>query len=432
MAWVLSSQWTRAYRGWSDHIAYRSHLPSSPLGEIVDWVRSVRAWRGACQRGGHFSLDIDGIAVADLVIDSYLRFRPSPRFDIADRFVLLLIRQAYRDVRHAHAYFSEHMPKVYLTSYSTYIEHGIPVRVALAHGVKVFSFGNFVQIGKPLTLQDSFHTPNCERYRQVFNSLDQQPARLALAEKQLRFRLSGGIDSATSYMLASAYSDHNIVPPHGVRGAVVVFLHDFYDSPHVYADLVFDDFWAWICFTVKALDEAGIPFYLKPHPNQIELSNAVLRELQVAYPRVRFLPVGVTNVQLVDAGMLCGITVYGTVAHELAYLGIPTIACARHPHTAFDFCRTARTKSHYLAFLRSPSEATGSVAVLREQALTFYYMHNLYGEAEHLALRALFVDWWKACQWRDLPQADLTASFDRLRRSAEFVVFVRHLLASGS
>ena len=59
----------------------------------------------------------------------------------------------------------------------------MPVRAALAQGVKMISFGNFVQFGKPLTLLDSFHTPNCERFRQAFDTLDQPQKRLARAER---------------------------------------------------------------------------------------------------------------------------------------------------------------------------------------------------------------------------------------------------------
>ena len=57
------------------------------------------------------------------------------------------------------------------------------VRVALAQGVKMLSFGNFVRFGKPLTLLDSFHTPNFERFRQAFDTLDQPQNRLARAER---------------------------------------------------------------------------------------------------------------------------------------------------------------------------------------------------------------------------------------------------------
>jgi hypothetical protein len=151
-----------------------------------------------------------------------------------------------------------------------------------------------------------------------------------------------------------------------------------------------------VAFTIATLTEAGIPFFLKPHPNQIALSGDAITELKASFPTVRLLSTRVTNAQLAQAGMLCGVTVYGTVAHELAYFGVPSIACAKHPHHAFDFCRTARTQPEYREFLRTPALMPLPREALRRQALAFYYMHNIHGGEDQLALRRQFVALWKA------------------------------------
>ena len=128
----MSSQWIRAARPWIRHVAYRSLVfrQSDSLTSPTEF-RSRALWRAQRGKTDGFAAVIDGVPVTDLVIDSYLRFRPSPRFDAADPFVLTLIRQAHRDVRRARRYFQRRRPAAYLTSYSTYLEHGIAVRVAL-------------------------------------------------------------------------------------------------------------------------------------------------------------------------------------------------------------------------------------------------------------------------------------------------------------
>lgn len=432
MTWILSTQWVRAFAGLADRVAYRSHSWSSPVHDLTDWFRSVALWRRVRQQQGDLSLEIQGVAVGDLVSDTYLRFRPSPRFDATDPFVLQLIWQAHCAIRRARRYFRSRTPLLYLTSYSTYLEHGIPVRVALQEGIRVHSFGSLSHFDKELTLSDWYHTANGEHYRSIFASLEGQDRRLAEAEQQLRKRLSGGIDVATSYMKVSAYANSGEATPDDLAGAVVVFLHDFYDSPHIYPDIVFGDFWRWACFTIETLSEAGISFYLKPHPNQVELSGKVLDELRAAYPSVRFLPHGITNAQLTGAGIACGVTVYGTVAHELAYLGVPTIACARHPHIAFDFCRTARSQPEYTAFLRSATQPQGEAQVMRREALAFYYMHNLYGDAGELELRSLFIALWKTCQDPEASPGALLSALSDLRQSRVFVERVSRILGTSS
>ena len=394
LSWLISSQWARASRRLVGPVGYRSSSLRHPVGDLLDWFRSRRLWNQIRSSKDISSLTVDGVLIGDLVIDSYLRFRPSPAFKVGDPFVHTIIWQALRDIRRARRFFGTVKPNLYLSSYSTYVEHGIPVRVALNCGVPVRVYGNLTVFGKKLALNDVYHTPDTFAYQRDFSALADQAELLAAAERLLNFRLSGGIDIATSYMKVSAYAVSDKEVP-GVAGSVIVFLHDFYDSPHVYADLVFPEFWAWITFTIETLKKANIPFWIKPHPNQISLSDAAFAELLRLYPYIQIISPQITNAQLVRAGMKCGVTVYGTVAHELAYMGVPTIACARHPHHAFEFCRTATSREEYESFLQTPGVSVLSKYEMRYQALIFFYMHNINGDVGDLALRMQYAKLFK-------------------------------------
>jgi hypothetical protein len=342
------------------------------------------------------SVVIDGVLVGDLINDSYLRCKPAPTVSLADVYLWRIIWQAHRDVRRARRYFSRTRPLLYLTSYSTYIQHGIAVRVALLHGVRVISFGNYFEFGKVLSLKDWVHSKNPDSYAGGVATLTQRDEKLALAEVALSARMAGVIDSATSYMKRSAYALSNEAVP-DVHGAAVIFLHDFYDSPHVYRDMVFPDFWEWICFTIETLQSAAQPFFIKPHPNQIRLSDGALGELRQRYPEVRMISSEITNKQLAEAGMACAITVYGTVAHEVAFLGVPTIACGHNPHISFDFCKTAKNRQEYADALRSCTSFRIESGKLRQQSLAFYYMHNLNMGEDDKALMSVCAEYRAAC-----------------------------------
>ena len=85
-----------------------------------------------------------------------------------------------------------------------------------------------------------------------------------------------------------------------------------------------------------------------------------------------------TNTQLIEGGIVSAITVYGSVAHEMAYFGIPSIACARHPHIAYSFCRTANTKEGYRKLINSLKTMQNlNASKIRNESLEFYFMHNL-------------------------------------------------------
>lgn len=434
ISWLHSRGWVHAYSGLVNDVAYRCSTWAHPLKDLADWKRSRALWTELQSQNpsGTYSLQVDGIEVADLVVSSYLRFKPSPEFDVADPFVRRLVWQALRDVRQANAYFGNKRPWLYLTSYTTYLEHGIPARVALRHGVATWSFGNLNRFGKRLTQADPYQTVDFTAYRSTFEALDRPTERLEAARQQLEHRLSGGIDAATSYMRQSAYGQSDVEMPAGLSGAVVVFLHDFYDSPHVYPDLVFDDFWRWICFTIDVLQKSGIPFFLKPHPNQIALSDEALGRLRHQFPGLQWLPDGISNVQLARAGISCGVTVYGTVAHELAYLGVPSIGSARHPHHAFDFCRTARTRDEYADMLRTWALLPVPKEEMQRQALAFYYMHNLFGGEDERALQHAFVEFWKACNVGSITEETVLRHFRALVNLPAFDRFIATLAQSNA
>lgn len=385
--------WLRAYGTLVDKVGYRCASWSSPLQMWQDWKGANFLW-GEFKKSGEKKLNIQGIEVADLLIDTYLRFSPSPTFNINDLFVKRLIWQAIGDVRKAQNYFRLVNPKLYCTSYTTYLEHGIPVRVAMQQGIQVWSFGSLNIFCKKHRDDDWFHTPDCSNYRKNFESYSEQEKALQDARKGLEVRISGGVDLATSYMNQSAYKLSGKIPDN-LNGSVVIFLHDFYDSPHVYKNFIFDDFWQWLLTTINILRDAKIPFYLKPHPNQVDLSDLALERIKEQYGDLNWLPSSVNNLQLANAGVVGGITAYGTVAHELAFFGIPSVTCAQHPHHTFDFCYTAESVSGYKKLLLELPINRMDKIVMQRQALAFYWAHNLNQNLPNQRLLKCKINLWK-------------------------------------
>jgi hypothetical protein len=424
---LLVNQWVNLWDVVSSQIAYRSTSLSYPLGDLIDVWRSWKIWRQLDSADELETVSISGVACGDLIIDTYLRFRPSPRVVISDLFMLHILWQAHRDVRRAKHYFHSTKPLLYITTYTTYIQHGIATRAAIQEGVPVISFGNGQEFGMLHDDGYAYQVRNSLFYRRDFELLRDPLPLLDLARTQLEARLSGSIDTATAYMKKSAYLETTDEVPH-VQDAVIVFLHDFYDSPHVYPDLVFPDFWEWVCFTLDTLRSAGIRCLVKPHPNQITLSDKVIDELLVRFPDIELIAPEVTNRQLVDAGMACAVSVYGTVAHEMAYMGVPTIACARHPHIAFDFCRTAKNRADYADLLRDALRPVISRELLREQALQFFVMHNLNYSAEQIRLRDALTNAWKAFEDPLSDATQLVDHFENIVKLPYFSTFIDKII----
>lgn len=428
ISWLRSNQWVRGFGNNMDGIGYRSASWDSPISALKNWRKAKQLWLKMRSQHGKKSLIIDGIEIADLVIDTYLRLRPSPFFKVSDPFIVSIIRQALQDIKKSKAYFEAAKPEYYFTSYTTYIEHGVAARVALSLGINVNSFGSLSQFATRLTFSHPYHTPVYENYLSDFETLTDPQERLELARVQLESRLSGGIDPATVYMRKSAYSKEPDKLNEAISGSVIIFLHDFYDSPHIYPGMIFDDFWAWICFTVEVLTQHGIKFFIKPHPNQIERSDHAIDLLKRKYPGIKLLSSGTSNVSLVNAGISCGVTVYGTIAHELAFLGIPTICSAKHPHHAFEFCRTATSISEYKEMLLSFETLPVSKQTMKDQALAFYYMHNLNKSPQEIELISKYSDFWKACNIGDVQSAEVLEILSELTQTEGFQRYIDDLV----
>jgi hypothetical protein len=174
---------------------------------LYDLGKSYALWKNIRNnKSAPESLCIDGIEIWDLIIDSYLRFLPSEKFQYNNKFVRYLLFIALRNIRISKKYFEEKQVKYYLTTYTTYINHGITARVALSKNVNVWSFANLQSFGKKLDIKDSYHTANTTSYKKIFDELDGKQKKLKLAEDSLKRRFGGEKDDATIYMAKSSYA----------------------------------------------------------------------------------------------------------------------------------------------------------------------------------------------------------------------------------
>lgn len=369
------NRWAKLYSSFCDRTAFRSDSPLC-LEDIKLITKAFRIWRNLKSKEELINMRFDGIYVGDLINDSYLRYKPSPTVDINNIYLLVVIWQCLRTLSQSERYFSRIKPKIFLSSYSTYIQHGIPVRVAIKHGITVFTFGNYQEFTKKLNHNDLVHTASHKNYKEQFSTQEKLENKRSKAERHLLKRTSGGIDTATAYMKKSAYEETGEQVPN-VKGAIIIFLHDFFDSPHVYNWMIFPDFYEWLTFTIKIARKNNLKLFIKPHPNQITNSESVVTKIKEQYPDIPFLSTGITNKQLVKAGMGCGVTVYGTVAHELAFLGTQIISCGDNPHISFNLCHHAKNKDEYENLLKNFSSLSIDKKIMKEEALAFYYIRNL-------------------------------------------------------
>ena len=85
------------------------------------------------------NIKIQNLYVGDLIYDTYVRYRAKPEVDINDIYLKFIIFYTLIIYKNINLYLDKNKPKIYYTSYSSYINHGLLVRVFISKNIKVVS-----------------------------------------------------------------------------------------------------------------------------------------------------------------------------------------------------------------------------------------------------------------------------------------------------
>lgn len=379
---IFDPAWENLYRSYVNGKVIRSNVINKYF--FQDLMKSLKIFY-ECQRIKDVSgFEIGGIVVGDLIIDSFLRFRPSPKFDKNSWFFLYLIYETIRKIRTVSKVYALEKPKAVITTYTTYIENGVPVRLAMKLGIPVYILASRYQLGKNINTEYQYHSVDGSNFLKEFLSLPNKTKAINEANELLSRRFSGEIDSAISYMRCSSYQNYDPLQVE-LDGYFCIFLHDFYDSPHCYYDFIFQDYWDWVTQTLDFCIDNSIAVCVKPHPNRSSESDIQL--LKSAYPNVPFVDGRHSARQLVDAGVICGLSSGGTVVSELGYFGVPSIGCSRSAHHKFAFLINSSSIENYFQNLITFQGRRFDSHYLMYHSLAYNYMRNCHGSKSLLEFR---------------------------------------------
>jgi len=378
-------KWRRLYRlRGSERIALR-------FRDRTDEVHFARARAIVATletRADLVGLTLDDVPVGDLIHDTYLRYKPAPFVDLRDEMLIQVIGKALLILARSAEYLRAHAPSLLLTTYTTYIEHGILVRLALRRGVRVFAVGAVDPFLREVELDFPNHGKDHTKYRRLFQQLapDEQRSARAAALRILQERFAGKIDPAIGYMKASSFGpvteedrrwrERFVSEP---RHKVLVGLHCFFDSPHIYRDMLFADFHAWAEFVLERTAKLGnTRVYVKPHPNGLPGNDAIVRGLLARHPHAVEIPARLSNRVIAESGFAAILTVYGTIGHEMSFHGVPVINAGDNPHAEYEFCLTPRSTEELAGHLAAIDQGRMAHTADREEIAEFYFMHALF------------------------------------------------------
>jgi len=327
-------------------------------------------------------VQIEGIKIGDLVYDTYLRFGNKTTVNISDPFLDDILIQSINVFYTSKDKLEEYDVIALVNSYTTYTKHGIIVRLCLSKNIPVYTpLCGYISLVHKVSKEFPGHGNNHFLYRKLFNALDHKEEIIKTHTALFEKRFQGVIDGATSYMKESAFSSvknpelDNVDWPN----TIVILAHCFFDSPHIYRDLIFPDFYEWITFTMDELaKQTKLTVLVKQHPNGLEQNNAIFDELRIKYKNtnIRFIDKKTSQLQIIQSRPKAIVTAYGTAASEFSYQGFPVLTIYDNPFTAFNFTHLANTVDEYKEMLGNITKLEAKQK--REEIIEFYYMHNFF------------------------------------------------------
>jgi hypothetical protein len=290
------------------------------------------------------NFSINGVWIGDLIYDSYLKKYNEPTIDLNSKIFLNFFSKCIENFLFWEKFFEKNKVKGISVSHVVYL-NAIPLRIAVKKNIDVFHCvdSRIYKIDKKsCSFKDKTngYDYHFKLYKKIFKSLSKITKNKSLkkGKKFLKQIISG--DQQYFYFpdkkIAKSKKNYFL---NNKKKKIVIFAHSFFDSPHVYGNFLFPDFYEWLKFLVKISKKTNFDWYIKPHPNYDDNSERLLIDFLNKNTEFKIIDKDAPVNDLVKQGMFAVLTVYGSCASELPFLGVKVVnADKNNPHSKYNFC----------------------------------------------------------------------------------------------
>jgi len=375
--YFIRRKWEKIYKSIGiDYFIYPTNFGFKNY--LSNFFNAIKAFYNLKKRTDLLQLKNSGIKCGDLIYDSYLRFNKKPTVKLKDPLLIFYLSLCFNQISAFKRLIKINGENIvsYYSSYSTYTTHGIPVRLFSESNINIFTLSTYTNnrlAFKTLKYPDFTQVKPHWNFIKLFIKLENKEYLIEEGLKKFKKRFRG--ENKIIYMKSDPFSNQGQEFAEKLDG--VVFLHDFFDSPHIYNSMVFEDFYEWTIFTIEFTIKKNLRIGFKPHPNQSIESKKVIKDLKVKYPLITWIDENISNNNIFNSGIKFGVSVYGSVLPELAFHKIIPICCGDNPASSFNFIFEAKSKNEYKKLLLNTNDLSFQKN-LKSQLGTYFYMNYLH------------------------------------------------------
>lgn len=334
------------------------------------------------------AIAIDGIKIGTDIYESYLRDYNEPTVNINDERFRKVLDRGLSVLVYWTDFIKRHPVKAIVLSHDCYVMLNILAKVAYANKIPVYlpNSRGVTFADEPYSVYKYF-----VKMREIFAALPEQEklAGIRWAKERMEKRLGGVVGVDMSYSTKTGY--HREYSSHPVLKKsdnlkILICSHCFYDNPYAYGEILFEDFYEWLCFLGKMTEKTSYDWYIKMHPDPLPGTEEVIRSIIMKYPRLNFLPPDTSHHQIVEEGINFVFTVYGSVGHEYPAMGVQVVNAGYNPRIAYNFNWNPKTIAEYERMIMNLASLKRDIDL--KELYEFYFVQHKYVMADDLFFKS--------------------------------------------
>jgi len=328
------------------------------------------------------NLKIKDIWIGDLIYDSYLKKYQKPTIDLNSSDFFYFLKNAIELHLYWLDFFNKNKVEAICVCHAVYLT-GIPLRIANHNNIKSFAISGLncdpVNLSNRIRYSDKISASDIHSrfYKKIFYKYSNSTKKkfLFLGKKILTDIVSG--KQKYNYLKYNFYQKNKIkLGKKSKKVRVAVFAHDFIDSPHIYGNHFFPDFKQWFNFLNILIKNTDYDWYIKEHPQIEKITKNEINKLLKKNKKLKLLKKNFPIYNMKKMGFDFVLTVYGTVASELAVQGIKVINASRNnPHNRFNFSINPKNLTEYRNLLFNLNKISFNPNI--KDLYMFHFMKNL-------------------------------------------------------
>ena len=329
-------------------------------------------------------LCVENIWIGDLIYDSYLKRNSTHTIDLKSQDFSNYFFKCICNFYFWLEYFKINKVGGVAACHGVYVS-AIPMRIANYQKIPSFYCTNLNIIQPTNKISHKIKCSGVDiQYKtfrkkfQSFNHLHQKKF-LTLGKKYLNQIIKG--KKKYSYLKNSSFLNkkNNFKFLKNKKIKVIIYPHLFSDSPHVYGNHFFSDFYQWFEFLKIIINKTNYDWYIKRHPREDKQTGIIINNFLKKCPNLKNIPKDISNLFIGKNKIDFALTVYGTIASELPAYGVKVINASKHnPHIDYNFSINPKNLNEYKKYLLNLSKVKVKFKINKKDLFEYHFMKNFY------------------------------------------------------